>query len=298
MPSTVIQWFPGHMAKTRRLIKENLSLVDIVIEILDARIPASSKNPEIISLCAGKPILTVHSKSALSDPEINKQWMAYYKEHGQNALFIDCKTGAGIDKIAPAVKSILSEKIQKYENKGMSGMRLKAMIVGIPNVGKSTLINRLAGSAKAKAEDRPGVTQTKQWVSTSIGIDLLDMPGVLWPKFEDQTVGQNLAATGAIKDDILDLEAIAVTLCGQLYKIAPDELCTRYKLGDPKMYAELEDWELFEKIGRKRGLLVSGGEIDTERTANMILDEFRQAKIGTISLESPNVFQRKDEEHA
>ena len=287
MPSSVIQWFPGHMAKTRRLIKENLSLVDVVIEILDARIPLSSKNPEILGLCSGKPILTVLSKSALSDPQINKEWMAYYKEQGQNALFIDCKTGAGIEKIAPAVKSILSEKIQKYENKGMSGMRLKAMIVGIPNVGKSTLINRLAGSAKAKAEDRPGVTQTKQWVSTSIGIDLLDMPGVLWPKFEDQTVGQNLAATGAIKDDILDLEAIAVTLCRQLYEIAPEKLCARYKLGDPKAYAELEDWELFEKIGRKRGLLVSGGEIDTERTANMILDEFRQTKIGQISLERP-----------
>ena len=286
MPSSVIQWFPGHMAKTRRLIKENLSLVDVVIEILDARIPLSSKNPEILGLCSGKPILTVLSKSALSDPQINKEWMAYYKEQGQNAIFIDCKTGSGIDRINPAIRSVLSDKIKRYEDKGMNGMRLKAMIVGIPNVGKSTLINRLCGQAKAKAEDRPGVTVTKQWVSTSIGIDLLDMPGVLWPKFEDQTVGQNLAATGAIKDDVLDLEAVAVTLCGQLYTIAPDKFCTRYKL-DPQSLEGLEGWEIFEKVGRKRGMLISGGEIDTERTANMNLDEFRQTKIGQISLERP-----------
>ena len=287
MPSSVIQWFPGHMAKTRRLIKENLALVDIVIEILDARIPVSSKNPEILSLCQGKPILTVLSKSALADPAVCKEWQEYYKARGENAIFIDCKTGYGIDRIAPAIRSILSEKVKRYEEKGMTGKRLKAMIVGIPNVGKSTLINRLCGSAKAKAEDRPGVTQTKQWVSTSIGIDLLDMPGVLWPKFEDQTVGQNLAATGAIKDDVLDLEAVAVTLCGQLYAIAPEKLCTRYKLGEKESLSDLENWEIFEKIGKKRGMLISGGEIDNERTANMILDEFRQSKIGNISLERP-----------
>lgn len=287
MPSNVIQWFPGHMAKTRRLIKENLSLVDIVIEILDARIPLSSKNPEIMSLCQGKPILTVLSKSALADAETCKKWQEYYREQGENAIFIDCKKGTGLDRITPAVRTILSDKIKRYEDKGMGGKRLKAMIVGIPNVGKSTLINRLCGSAKAKAEDRPGVTQTKQWVSTSIGLDLLDMPGVLWPKFEDQAVGQNLAATGAIKDDVLDLESVAVTLCGQLYTIAPEKLCARYKLGAPSSLQELENWQIFELIGKKRGMLISGGEIDYERTANMILDEFRQSKIGTISLEAP-----------
>lgn len=274
------------MAKTRRMIRENLSSVDIVIELLDARIPLSSKNPEITNLCENKPILTVFNKSSLSDPLVNKKWIEYYKKRGGTALFIDCKTGIGIDKIAPTIKEILSEKVQRYEEKGMSGRKLKAMVVGIPNVGKSTFINRLAGSAKAKAEDRPGVTVTKQWVSTSIGIDLLDMPGVLWPKFEDQTVGQNLAATGAIKDQVIDTEAVAVTLCGQLYEIAPEKFCARYKLNTASL-SGLENWEIFERVGRKRGMLISGGEIDTERLSAMLLDEFRQAKIGQISLEEP-----------
>lgn len=287
MPSAVIQWFPGHMAKTRRLITECLPLVDIVIEVLDARIPISSKNPELERLIGQKPKLSVLSKAALADPEVSRLWREYYKKQGADAIFYDCRGGENISAIAPAVRSILGEKLDRYEAKGMSGRRLKAMLVGIPNVGKSSLINTLASNSKAKVEDRPGVTLNKQWVSTSIGIDLLDMPGVLWPKFEDQTVGENLAITGAIKDDILDLEQIAFLLVGRLRKAAPDKLSQRYKLGDMSQYDDLEDYELFEVIGRKRGFLISGGEVNYERTANMLLDEFRAAKIGRITLELP-----------
>ncbi len=287
MPSEVIQWFPGHMAKTRRLIGECLPLVDIVIEILDARIPKSSKNPEIEKLIKTKPCLTVFSKSGLASQEANKLWREYYKNAGNEAIFYDCQSGDNISQIAPAVKKILENKIEKYEEKGMSGRRLKAMIVGIPNVGKSSLINKLAGAGKAKVENRPGVTLNKQWIPTSIGIDLLDMPGVLWPKFEDKTVGENLAITGAIKDDILDTEHIAILLVGRLRKLSPELLCARYKLDGIEKYEDLQDYELFELIGKKRGFLVSGGEISYERTAAMLLDEFRNAKIGRITLELP-----------
>ena len=286
MPSAIIQWFPGHMAKTRRLIGENLPKVDIVIELLDARIPKSSRNPEISKICKDKPILTLFNKSSLADPTACKLWEAAYRQNSDFALFIDCHTGQGIDRILPAVKTVLSEKVARYEDKGMSGRKLKAMIVGIPNVGKSTLINRLAGSKKAKAEDRPGVTQTLQWVPTSIGIDLLDMPGVLWPKFEDPIVGENLAMTGAIKDQVLDTEAIAATLCERLQAVAPVPFAARYKLTEEQIQA-FDKWQLFEAVGRKRGFLVPGGEINAERTANMLLDEFRGCKIGRITLELP-----------
>ncbi|MGM9667945.1 MAG: ribosome biogenesis GTPase YlqF [Eubacteriales bacterium] len=290
MPSTEIQWFPGHMAKTRRMIRECLQLVDLVIEILDARIPYSSKNPEISSLCENKPILTVFNKSSLSDPAVNDRWVSHYRKNGGNPLFIDCKTGVGLNRIEPEIRTVLQEKIRRYENKGMSGKRLKAMVVGIPNVGKSTFINCLAGRVKAKAEDRPGVTVTKQWVTTSAGMDLLDMPGVLWPKFEDRLVGENLAATGAIKDQILDTEAIAVALCGRLFAVAPDKLCARYKL-EREALEDLESWQIFELIGKRRGFLMSGGIVNTERTALMLLDEFRSAKIGQISLETPEILE-------
>lgn len=290
MPSTEIQWFPGHMAKTRRMIRECLQLVDLVIEILDARIPYSSKNPEISSLCENKPILTVFNKSSLSDPAVNDRWVSHYRKNGGNPLFIDCKTGVGLNRIEPEIRTVLQEKIRRYENKGMSGKRLKAMVVGIPNVGKSTFINCLAGRVKAKAEDRPGVTVTKQWVTTSAGMDLLDMPGVLWPKFEDRLVGENLAATGAIKDQILDTEAIAVALCSRLFAVAPDKLCARYKLERAALEG-LEGWQIFELIGKRRGFLMSGGSVNTERTALMLLDEFRSAKIGQISLETPEILE-------
>ncbi|MBQ8509010.1 MAG: ribosome biogenesis GTPase YlqF [Clostridia bacterium] len=287
MPSNIIQWFPGHMAKTRRLITECLPLVDIVIEVLDARIPVSSHNPELAKIIGQKPKLTVLSKASLADPAVSRLWREYYRAGGSDAIFYDCRKSENISAIAPAVREILGEKLDRYESKGMSGRRLKAMLVGIPNVGKSSLINTLASTNKARVEDRPGVTLSKQWVTTSIGIDLLDMPGVLWPKFEDKEVGENLAITGAIKDDVLDLEQIAFLLVNRLRRTAPDKLSERYKLGDMAQYADLQDYELFEVIGRKRGFLISGGEVNYERTANMLLDEFRAAKIGRITLEAP-----------
>lgn len=275
------------MAKTRRIIKECLTSVDIIIEILDARIPYASQNPDLSEIISSKPRLTLLAKSSLSDPAANDRWRSYFNSIGRKCLFIDSVTGAGLGTIAPEVRNILSEKVARYEEKGMAGRPLKAMVVGIPNVGKSSLINRLCGAKKAKVEDRPGVTLTKQWVKTSIGIDLLDMPGVLWPKFEDQSVGESLAMTGAVKDEITDLETLAVKLTGKLRTLYPELLCARYKLGDIGEYSDLQDWELFEKIGAKRGFLISRGEIDYTRTANTLLDEFRAAKIGRITLEEP-----------
>lgn len=287
MPSTQIQWFPGHMAKTRRLMKESLPSVDILINVLDSRIPLSSKNPEIESLADNKPILTLLSKSSLADPDATARWKSYYKSKGMSCLFIDSVTGAGISEIMPAVKEILKDKLARYEEKGMAGRNIKAMIVGIPNSGKSSLINKLAGSKKVKVEDRPGVTLTKQWVPTSIGLDLMDMPGVLWPKFEDERIGENLALTGAIRDAILDTETLAVVLCGRLRELYPELLKTRYKLTDKDLDEDMQNYEVFEAVGRKRGFLISGGEINYERTATMLLDEFRGAKIGRMTLELP-----------
>lgn len=285
MPSEQIQWFPGHMAKTRRMITENLKNVDVVIEILDARIPKSSRNPEIASLTAQKPTILLLNKATLADPAMTKKWCKYYSNSQTICITTDCVSGLGINKISEAVNKVLAEKIQRYESKGMTGRKLKAMIVGIPNVGKSSLINKICGSKKAKVENRPGVTVDKQWVATNIGLDLMDMPGVLWPKFDDRIIGENLALTGAIKDKILDIETLAIVLCSRLRKLYPELLATRYKLGNMDDYADYTDLELFELIGKKRGFLISGGEIDYERTANMLLEEFRSAKIGKITLD-------------
>ena len=275
------------MAKTRRVIKECLPSVDIVLEILDARIPLSSQNPELSDIISSKPRLTLLAKCSLSDPRANDRWREHFKKNGRKCLFIDSVTGEGINNIAPEIRNMLGEKIARYEEKGMGGRPLKAMVVGIPNVGKSSLINKLCGAKKAKVEDRPGVTLTKQWIRTKIGIDLLDMPGVLWPKFDDQKVGESLAMTGAVKDEITDTEALAIKLVGRLRLLYPELLCERYKLGDYENYAELQDWELFEKIGEKRGFLISRGEVDFTRTSSTLLDEFRSAKIGRITLEEP-----------
>lgn len=287
MPSQTIQWFPGHMAKTRRLITENLSQVDIVIELLDARIPKSSKNPEIDKLTGTKPRLTLLTKASLADPVATKQWIEEYsKKSGRRALAIDTITGEGVKAISPAIREILAEKLQRYADKGMSGRKVRAMIVGIPNVGKSSLVNKLGGGKKAKVEDRPGVTLTKQWVTTNIGIELLDMPGVLWPKFDDKLTGENLAFTGAIRDAILDTEELAANLCARLYTIAPNQFCTRYKL-DKEALADATPYDMLCAVAKKRGFLLSGGELNTERAADIILDEFREAKIGRITLELP-----------
>lgn len=283
--SKVIQWFPGHMAKTRRMISENLKNVDIVIEILDARIPLSSRNPEITKLIENKPSLIILNKASLADPAQNKLWQEYYSSDNSACILVDCLTGEGLPKILPAIKLLLKDKIERYESKGMVGRRLFAMVLGIPNVGKSTLINKLSGGKKAKVENRPGVTRDKQWVSTGIGVDLLDMPGILWPKFEDKAVGENLALTGAVKDDILDIESLAMVYCGRMKALYPEMLAARYKLGDISSFADMTDYELLCHIGKKRGFLISGGEINTERCADMLLDEFRGAKLGRITLD-------------
>ena len=287
MAQNPIQWFPGHMAKTRRMMKECMPQVDIILELLDARIPYSSRNPEIEKLTEGKPRITLLTKATLADPEKSKRWAKHYNSDNVRTVIIDSAVGYGMDELSSTIRDVLSEKLERYRDKGMDGRRLKAMIVGIPNVGKSSLINRLAGSKKAKVENRPGVTLTKQWVPTELGLDLLDMPGVLWPKFEDNTVGENLAITGAIRDQILDLEEIAMILCSRLMQCAPKEFTERYKL-DMDEALSLDSYDLFELVGRKRGFLISGGEINHERTAQMLLEEFRSAKIGRITLEVPN----------
>ena len=285
MPSEIIQWFPGHMAKTRRLIAENLKDVDILIEILDARIPYSSRNPEIKKLKERKPTVLLLNKASLADPAQSAKWQKYYTNEETACLLTDCATGDGLNRLSPAIREILHEKVERYEAKGMSGRRLKAMIVGIPNVGKSSLINRITGAKKVKVENRPGVTLNKQWVATSIGIDLMDMPGVLWPKFEDQTVGENLAITGAIRSEVLDIETIATALCARMLTLYPEMITARYKLGDLSPFFDLPPYELLCAIGKKRGFLISGGEVNTERTATMLLEEFRAAKIGRMTLD-------------
>ena len=286
MPKNPIQWFPGHMAKTRRVMKECLPEVDLVLEILDARIPKSSRNPEIDKMLEGKPRIIVLTKASLANPDVSARFAAKYNAEGIKAVVIDVITDTGIKALSDAVREVMADKLERYRQKGMEGRKLKAMIVGIPNVGKSSLINKLAGGKRAKVENRPGVTVAKQWVPTEVGLDLLDMPGVLWPKFDDERVGENLAFTGAIRDQILDTEEIAMLLAGRLFKIAPKELCERYKL-DPEECEGLDCYDLFRLIGKKRGFLISGGEINHERTATMLLEEFRSGKIGRISLETP-----------
>ncbi|MBQ8310389.1 MAG: ribosome biogenesis GTPase YlqF, partial [Clostridia bacterium] len=282
-----------HMAKTRRMISENLKNVDIIIEILDARIPYSSRNPEIVRLTEGKPTLLLLNKASLADSNQNKLWLQRYTNQNTRCLLTDCVTGEGLNRMEGTIKEILTDKLRKYEEKGMN-RRVRAMVLGIPNVGKSSLINRICGNKKAKVENRPGVTLDKQWVSTKIGVDLLDMPGILWPKFEERRVGENLALTGAIRDGVLDTESLATVLCKRLRLLYPVMLSERYKLGDMEQYSELSDYDLFLTIGKKRGFLISGGEINAERTSLMLLDEFRAAKIGRITLDRYS----KEELHA
>ena len=287
MEQVDIQWFPGHMAKTRRLMKENLPLVDVVVEITDARVPFSSRNPEMKSLVGSKPRVVILNKCDTADESITQEWIEHYKSRGINAIATDCRSGRGLNKLAPVVREVLKNELEKRARKGMEGKPIRMMIVGIPNVGKSSFINRIAGGKRAKVEDRPGVTRGKQWVTLDKGIDMLDMPGVLWPKFEDKTVGEHLAFTGAVKDDILDIETLAARLADVLNHEAHKQLCERYKLTDEETF-EIEPFALLELIGAKRGMKISGGEIDTERAASMLLDEFRGGKIGRITLERPN----------
>lgn len=287
-----IQWFPGHMAKTRRLMQENLKLVDIVIELRDARIPYSSKNPEIEKLVGDKPRLILLNKASLADPAVSRAWLAVFAERGERCLLIDCVSGRGIADIYPTVCELLADKLARWADKGLN-KKIRAMIVGIPNVGKSSFINRIAGAKKAKVENRPGVTLNKQWVSSDIGLELLDMPGVLWPKFEEKRVGENLALTGAIKDKIMDTEELAMILCMRLRALAPAAFAARYKLTDEDGYADMDAYDLFELIGKKRGFLMAGGAINHARTAEMLLGEFRSATIGQISLEAPKSYDAR-----
>ncbi|MBR6670535.1 MAG: ribosome biogenesis GTPase YlqF [Ruminococcus sp.] len=283
-----IQWFPGHMAKTRRLIQSNLSLVDGIVEILDARTPLSSRNPEMDRLTTGKPKMILLNKCDMADEKITSLWIDYFKSIGITAIAVDCKNGKGVKNFLPVLKSkVLNELLEKRNAQGMVGRPIRLMIVGIPNVGKSSFINKMAQSKRAKVEDRPGVTRTKQWVKIGEGAEMLDMPGVLWPKFDDQNVACKLAFTGAIKDDILDIEALAMKLLANLAVNYPDTLASRYKID---ISENDSGFDLLEKVGRKRGMLISGGEINTERAAITVLDEYRSGKLGRITLEKPDDF--------
>ena len=279
-----IQWFPGHMTKTKRQIKESLKLIDAVAEVVDARIPFSSRNPDLPEMTENKPRIILLNKCDMADKAVTDRWINYFRQQGIPALPIDCRSGTGLNAFVPTVRELLSDRLERLKAKGMVGKTLRVMVVGIPNVGKSSFINRMARATKAKVEDRPGVTRGNQWFAISGGIDLLDTPGVLWPKFDDQSVAQRLAFTGAIRDNILDVESLAMKFIETLPKDCFGMLCERYKLTDTD---GLDSYEMLELIGRKRGMLVSRGEIDTERAAIMLLDEFRAAKIGRISLEVP-----------
>ena len=278
-----INWFPGHMVKTKREIQNNLKLVDAVIEIRDARIPKSSKNPDIDTLCAGKPRVILLNKSDLTDPKVTKAWKDSLTNDETIVLEVNALKGEGLNAIKPALLKLLKDKHDRLKAKGLAKITTRAMVVGIPNVGKSTFINKMAKNNIAKTGDRPGVTKNKQWIKTKLGIELMDTPGVLWPKFEDEIVGLNLAFTGAIKDEIMDTEELALKLVERLQETNPEELMTRYKL------TELQENPLdnLDAIARKRGAIMSGNQIDYNRIAGIILDEFRGGKIGKISLEKP-----------
>ena len=279
-----IQWYPGHMTKTRRMITEQLKNVDAVCEILDARIPVSSRNPDVDGLTAGRPRLVILNRTDQADPNATKQWAAHFRHLGYAVLETDAHSGAGVARFSAAVRELLKDKLKAYAEKGQAGRVVRVMILGIPNVGKSTLINRIAGRKTAKAEDRPGVTRSRQWVPVDSGLELLDTPGILWPKFEDERVGLNLAYTGAVKDEILDTEELGGHLMALLRDRYPAALTERYRI-EPK--AEDSGYDLLEKAARKRGFLISGGETDTERMAKILLDEFRGGKLGRFTLEWP-----------
>lgn len=278
-----IQWFPGHMTKTKRKIQESLKLVEAVAEIIDARVPVSSRNPDLDQLIRDKPRIVLLNKSDMADPAQTAQWIDYFKKQGAYALAIDCKSGKGLNGFIPLVRSVLADQIKAWEAKGMVGRTIRVMIVGIPNVGKSSFINKMSKTSKVKVEDRPGVTRGNQWVTIGKGFDLLDTPGVLWPKFDDPAVGEKLAFTGAVKDQIMDTEQLAGRLLELLSRQYPISL-QRYKLQEADL-SEKPGYELLSLVGRKRGMLISGGEIDTERAAIMVLDEFRGGKLGRITLE-------------
>lgn len=286
-----IQWFPGHMKKTQRMIAENLKYVDIVAEVIDARIPVSSRNPDIDELTGDKPRLIVLNRADQADPAGNAVWTARFKKQGWAVLETDAKEGKGVGQFSQTVKEVLKDKIERWRAKGQVGRPIRAMVVGVPNVGKSTFINKVAKRKSAKAQDKPGVTRGKQWVAVDAGLDLLDTPGILWPKFEDPQTGLHLAFTGAVKDEIMDTETLACFLCSALAERYPNALMERYKLvftpKEPEADMAAYGYGLLEEVARKRGFLISGGEPDTERMAKVLLDEFRSGKLGRFTLEMP-----------
>ena len=279
-----IQWFPGHMTKAQRMIEEHMKQVDAVCEILDARIPIASRNPDIDAICGNKPRMIVLNRIDMADPALTKKWAEHFRSKGYAVLQTDCKTKKGISGFVPAVRELLAEKLARYAEKGQVGRPLKLMIVGIPNVGKSTFINQVAGRKGAKAENRPGVTRGKQWITVDQGLELLDTPGILWPRFDSQEVGELLAITGAIKAEVLDRETLAANFMLRLARFYPDAVEQRYKFRpDPAC----NGFELLEQAAKKRGFLISGGEYDLERMAGVLLDEYRGGKLGRITLEMP-----------
>lgn len=280
-----VQWFPGHMAKTRRLIKESLPLVDCVTELLDARIPLSSRNPELDELTQNKPRIVLLNKCDMADEKTTREWIDYFKAHGQTAIAVDCRSGKGLSQFQPLVRRVLADKIKSNADRGMPGKALRVMVVGIPNTGKSSFINRMAKKSRAQVADRPGVTRHNQWFAIGGGIELLDTPGVLWPKFDDPKVGDRLSFIGSVKDEVVDCETMAMRLLAVLSKDYGELLCARYKLQNEDL--ALGEYELLELVGRKRGMLIRGGETDTERAASMLLDEYRAGKLGRISFEKP-----------
>lgn len=286
-----IQWYPGHMTKTRRMIEENLKLIDVVVEILDARIPFSGRNPHFDDIIKNKPRLLVMNKADLADKERTRLWIDEYLKNGLKVIPISCSTGMGINTVLSEALAMVADKIERDREKGRN-RTLKIMMVGIPNVGKSSLINRLIGKAATKTGDKPGITRGKQWLKIRGDAELLDTPGILSPKFENQEIAKKLAYTGAIKDDIMNTELLAYSLCDYLRDNYPSELCARYKLDNIE---NAEGFAILEMIGKKRGFVVSGGEIDMERAANMLLDELRSAKIGNITLEIPQDINQKEE---
>ncbi len=280
-----IQWFPGHMTKTKRRIQDSLKLVEAVAEIIDARVPVSSRNPDLDQLVQSKPRIILLNKCDMADPVQTNKWISHFQKKGAYALAVDCKSGKGLQGFMPLVRSVLADQIEAWKAKGMVGRSIRVMVVGIPNVGKSSFINKMSKSSKVKVEDRPGVTRGNQWVTIAKGFDLLDTPGVLWPKFEDPAVGEKLAFTGAVKDQIMDTEQLAGRLLELLVRLYPRSLQERYKVQPADMEGK-PGYELLEAVGRKRGMLISGGEIDTERAAIMVLDEFRGGKLGKVTLET------------
>lgn len=282
-----IQWFPGHMTKTKRQIQANLKLVDAVAEIIDARIPISSRNPDLDALIQNKPRIILLNKCDMANQTATKMWIDHFAKQDITAIAVDCKSGRGLNKFPQAVNTVMKEKIDRLKLKGMKNPTMRIMIVGIPNVGKSSFINKISKQNRAKVEDRPGVTRGNQWFTISNNLEMLDTPGVLWPKFDDKIVGEHLAFTGAVKDQILDVELLAVRLLDFLKTLKPQDFVTRFKIENTDL-DNMDSYDLLGLIGKKRGMLISGGEVNTERAAIMLLDEFRSAKLGRITVEMPN----------